>query len=73
VETRKEGFKERLKTSVDVRDIVTTRIDKLDLVRFEELLKEFIAKELRHIELLGGAMGFLIGLSQSAVFYFFMD
>ncbi len=42
----------------------------LDLMRFEKLLTEFIARELKHREWLGGIMGFLIGIAQSGFTYF---
>jgi len=41
-----------------------------DVHKFEGLLTEFIARELKHIEKLGGIIGFFIGLVQSFVFYF---
>jgi len=61
----------RFKESVDIRELMVSRIDALDLRRFEQLLNEFIARELRHLEWLGAIMGFLIGLAQSGVIYFF--
>lgn len=50
---------------------MTERIDKLDLMKFENLLQKFIAKELKHLEWLGGLMGFIIGLAQSVIFIIF--
>ena len=71
IEKKKAGFKGKLQKSIDVRGVVTERIDNLDLVKFEGLLHKFIAKELKHLEWLGGLMGFIIGLVQSVIFYLF--
>jgi uncharacterized membrane protein YheB (UPF0754 family) len=71
VDKKKESFAVRFKDRIDVKDMLASRIDKLDLFRFEELLTDFIGRELRHIEWLGGVMGFFIGLAQSVLIYFF--
>jgi uncharacterized membrane protein YheB (UPF0754 family) len=71
VDKKKESFAVRFKDRIDVKDMLASRIDKLDLFRFEELLTDFIGRELRHIEWLGGVMGFIIGLAQSVLIYFF--
>jgi uncharacterized membrane protein YheB (UPF0754 family) len=71
IEKKKAGFKEKLQNSIDVRGVVTERIDNLDLIKFEGLLQKFISKELRHLEWLGGLMGFIIGIVQSVIFIIF--
>lgn len=71
IEKKKAGFKDTLQKSIDVRGLITERIDKLDLMKFEGLLQKFIAKELKHLEWLGGLMGFIIGIIQSVIFYIF--
>lgn len=71
IEKKKAGFKDKLESSIDVRGVVTERIDKLDLMKFEGLLQKFIAKELKHLEWLGGLMGFIIGVIQSVIFFLF--
>lgn len=70
LERKKEGFVLKFKERVDVKELVTSKIDKLDTARFEGLLTEFIARELKHLEWLGGLMGFIIGLFQSGLLYF---
>lgn len=54
---------------LDMKDMVTSRIDNLDLLRFEGLLTSFIARELRHIEWIGGIIGFIIGSVQVIMMY----
>ncbi len=70
LDKKKNGIVNRFKDRVDVRELVTNNIDKLDTSRFEGLLTEFIARELKHLEWLGGLMGFLIGIIQSLLLYF---
>ncbi len=59
----------KFKNSIDIDSILTSKIDNLDLKNFEALLTDFMAKELRHIEWIGGVMGFIIGLFQVGLFY----
>lgn len=69
---RKKGtLAARVRDRVDVKELLVTRIDQLDLMRFEKLLTDFITRELKHLEYLGGVMGFLIGLFQALFTYFF--
>ncbi len=70
IDLRKTDIAEKFARNVDVKELLASRIDELDLKRFEGLLTGFITKELRHIEQLGGVMGFLIGLLQSGIFYY---
>lgn len=65
LDRKKDSFAARVKDSIDVQELLVNRIDKLDLKRFERLLTDFIARELKHLEYLGGVMGFLIGVCQS--------
>jgi len=65
LDRKKDSLAAKVKNSIDVQDLLVARIDNLDLKRFEKLLTDFIAKELKHLEYLGGVMGFLIGLFQS--------
>ncbi len=69
VEKKKPLLLKRVTENVDVKGLLTDRIDRLDLERFEDLLTNFIAKELRYIEILGGVMGFIIGVAQSGLVY----
>ncbi len=70
VELKKGSLAKKLTENIDVKDMVVSKIDKLDLMSFEKLLTEFIARELKHLEWLGGVMGFLIGLAQAGFAYF---
>lgn len=71
IDRKKGTIAAKFKENVDIKEMLVTRIDRLDLMRFEKLLTDFIARELKHLEWLGGIMGFLIGLGQSGFMYFF--
>ncbi len=68
IEKKKDGLFKKVTDSMDVQGMLASKIDDLDFMRFESLLTEFIARELRHIEWLGGVMGFTIGLIQALIF-----
>lgn len=59
----------KVKDHIDVQEHLVSRIDQLDIRRFERLLTDFIARELKHLEYLGGVMGFIIGVFQSVLAY----
>src|SRR3989304_8769573 len=65
LDRKKDKLAAKVKDSIDVQELLVNRIDKLDLKNFERLLTDFIARELKHLEYLGGVMGFLIGVFQS--------
>lgn len=69
IESKKTGIIQRFSDKVDVRTMLASRIDGLDLKSFEGLLTKFVSRELKHIELLGAVMGFSIGVLQSISFY----
>lgn len=70
IDKKKGSLAAKFKDNVDIKDLMITKIDRLDVHRFEGLLTEFIARELKHLEWLGGVMGFIIGLMQSGYYYF---
>ena len=70
IDTKKEVLADRFRDKLDMKEVMISKIDSLDLASFERLLSGIIAKELRHLEYLGAIMGFIIGVAQSAIFYF---
>lgn len=62
-----EQFKDLLKSRLDIAEIAERRILSLDLDELERLIIKVARRELRHIEYLGGAIGFLIGFAQVAL------
>ncbi len=68
--TKKKGsILDKFQKNIDLREMVVDRIDNLDLTRFENLLQNLMATELRHIEWIGGVIGFFIGVFQVIVYY----
>lgn len=69
IEKKKGHLTARFTENIDVKEMVLSKIDNLDLKKFEGLLTEFIARELKHLEVLGAVMGFFIGAFQSLFIY----
>lgn len=56
-----------LTQEVKVSEMVEEKINSFDLRRLEDIILSIAKKELKHIEVLGGVLGFLIGLVQGAI------
>jgi len=59
----KQGL-EGLSSNINIRGIVEEKINKLELEDLESLIISVTKRELKHIEYLGGVLGFIIGLVQ---------
>jgi uncharacterized membrane protein YheB (UPF0754 family) len=59
-----ERVVERAEDKLDVSEIVRTKIEAFDLTKLEAIIHEVSARELKTIEVLGGVLGFLVGLVQ---------
>lgn len=57
--------------NLKISDMVVEKINALDLISFESIVLSVVNKELKHIEYLGGILGFLIGLVQGVVVLLF--
>lgn len=62
----KQGL-EDLGDNIDIRSIVEEKINNLELAEFENLIISITRRELKHIEYLGAALGFIIGLGQALI------
>lgn len=60
---------EQVEQRVDIRQKVIDRVEAFEIERLEALVLGIVRAELRHIELLGGLLGFLVGLAQAALLY----
>lgn len=67
IDEKKGEIVNNFQEKIDIKNMLVSRIDNLDLEQFEALLVRFISKELRHIERLGGVLGFLIGCVQVVI------
>lgn len=52
---------------VDIARIVEDKINDMKIEELEEMVMGIMKKEFRHIELLGGVLGFVIGLCQGLI------
>ena len=62
---------ENILASLDIKTIVSDRIDSLDMLRVERIIMDIMADQFKWIDIFGGILGFFIGLFQS-VFNLFL-
>lgn len=65
-----ESMIQKLQDSDDVmpiKQMVTDKINALDILEFEQLVIQIVKKELRHIEIVGLLLGLIIGLAQYSI------
>jgi uncharacterized membrane protein YheB (UPF0754 family) len=66
-----DGQIESILASVNVKALVSDRIDSLDMLRVERIILDVMADQFKWIDIFGGILGFLIGTFQS-LFSFFL-
>lgn len=62
---------DELKTKINFKNIVKEKVELFPMGRLENLLFAIMKKEFKFIEFIGGLLGFIIGLFQALIFYFF--
>lgn len=67
IDEKKEKLIGSFQEKIDIKEMLVSRVDNLNLVQFETLLTNFIARELKHIEWIGGILGFIIGCVQVVI------
>ena len=60
---------ENILTSIDVKTLVSDRIDSLDMKRVERIVLDVLSNQLKWVELFGGVLGFLLGIFQVGITY----
>jgi len=58
---------QKLQAELQLGRLVEERLNKFELEKLEEIILQAGGRELRHIEILGGVIGFLIGLLQAGL------
>lgn len=53
-----------LQEDLDLEKIVTQKVSGFSSDKLEQILNDIMAKEFRFVEIIGGVLGFLIGLLQ---------
>ncbi|HRO41458.1 MAG TPA: DUF445 family protein [Flavipsychrobacter sp.] len=59
-----DQFTGKLSTSIDIEKIVTDKVANFSSDKLEEILFSIMSKEFRFVEIIGGVLGFIIGLLQ---------
>jgi uncharacterized membrane protein YheB (UPF0754 family) len=60
-----DGQIESILASINIKSLVSDRIDSLDMLRVERIILDVMADQFKWIDVFGGILGFLIGLFQS--------
>lgn len=64
-------FSDYIQNKVDFKSIVTDKISNFSLEKLEKIILELAKKELKHIEIIGGVLGAIIGFFQYLIFVLF--
>mgnify|MGYP006280961003 CR=1 FL=1 len=59
-----ERVVDRVEHRLDVSEIVRAKVEAFDLTKLEQIIHEVSKRELKTIEVLGGVLGFVVGLAQ---------
>jgi len=65
-----DGKIEYILSSINIKSLVSDRIDSLDMIRVERIILDVMSNQLKYVELFGGVLGFLLGLFQAGLSYF---
>ena len=65
-----DSYAEKLKSEIDVKAIVYDKVVNFSSDKLEGILYAIMKKEFKFIELLGGVLGFIIGLIQLIILSF---
>jgi len=60
-----DGQIENILSSINIKALVSERIDSLDMLRVERIILDVMADQFKWINILGGILGFLIGAFQA--------
>jgi len=65
-----DGKIEYILSSINIKSLVSDRIDSLDMIRVERIILDVMSNQLKYVELFGGVLGFFLGLFQAGLSYF---
>ena len=60
-------YADNMSQKIDIQKIVTTKVTNFSSDKLEEILQSIMKTEFRFVEILGGVLGFVIGLVQVAI------
>jgi len=70
VDKRKPQLLDKFHSMVNVRELVANKVDAFDIKKLEKIVFSVVERELRHIEITGAVLGFIIGIVQVVVVQF---
>ena len=70
IDKRKPELLDKFHDKVNVKELVLQKVDTFDIQKLENVVFSLIEKELRHIEVTGAVLGFLIGSVQVLIVMF---
>ena len=65
-----DGQIENILASINIKALVSDRIDSLEMLRVERIILDVMADQFKWIDIFGAILGFLIGLFQSTLNFF---
>ena len=65
-----KSYAGHLQEELDLEKIVTEKVSAFSTDKLEEILYQIMSKEFRFVEILGGIIGFIIGIVQVMITYF---
>lgn len=71
METMAGEIQAGLASELDIQEMVRTKIEGFDLDRLEQIIQRIANQELKHIVILGGFLGFLVGLVEVGILWLF--
>lgn len=60
---------DNLKSKIHLGELVEDKLNRFDLEKLEAVILKVARRELRHVEILGGVLGFIVGVFQVALLY----
>lgn len=67
VEPLKEKLATEIESRMQIRDVVYKRVSEFELEKLEAIVTKVAQKEFRAIEILGGVLGFVVGVAQLVI------
>ena len=65
-----KSYAAHLQEELDLEKIVTEKVSAFSTDKLEDILYQIMSKEFRFVEILGGVIGFIIGIVQVLITYF---
>jgi uncharacterized membrane protein YheB (UPF0754 family) len=71
VRENKERLFEKFEDAIELKEVVSRKVEGFDMGKLESILMDLISTELAYIELVGAVLGFIIGLTQMGILILF--